>query len=134
MVKTRGKSVQVRSSPGSPRAALIVKAAGHSSKNGLQDPGSAVEQPGQWTTELLEGKSQRKKWSTSENKKVMKCFYAAEPSKRGFQQRMYKLWLTMHPNTNVNEQRLADQRRGIVKKKRHNTKQLQTNNMLANYF
>ena len=46
----------------------------------------------------------------------MKCFYAAEPSKRGFQQRMYKLWLAKNPNTNVNEQRLAVQRRVIINK------------------
>ena len=44
----------------------------------------------------------------------MKCFYAAEPSKRGFHQRMYKLWLAKYPNTNVNEQILADQRRVII--------------------
>ena len=88
MVKTRGKSIPARSSPGSTRAALSVKAAGHSSKNGLQNPGSAVEQLGQRTAELLDGQSQRKKWSTSENKEVMKCFYATEPSKRGFQQRL----------------------------------------------
>ena len=116
MVKTRGKCIPARSSPGSPRATLSVKAAEHSSKNGLKDPGSAVEQSGQRIAELLEGQPQRKKWPTSENKKVMKCFYAAEPSKRGFQQRMYKLWLTKYPNTNVNKQRLADQRRVIINK------------------
>ena len=38
----------------------------------------------------------------------MKYFYAAEPSKYGFQQQMYKLWLSKNPNTNVNEYRLAD--------------------------
>ena len=99
----------------SPRAALSVKAAGHSSKNGLQDPESTVEQLGQRTAELLERQPQRKKWSTSENKKVMKCFYVAEPSKRDFQQRMYKLCLAKYPKT-VNEQRLADQRRVIINK------------------
>ena len=29
---------------------------------------------------------------------------------------MYKLWLAKYPNTNVNEQRLADQRRVIINK------------------
>ena len=91
MMKTCGKSKPAWSSPVSPRAALSVKAAGKSSKKGLQDPGSVVEQPEQRTAELLEGQPQRKKWSTSENKEVMKCFYAAEPSKRGFHQRIYKL-------------------------------------------
>ena len=110
MVKTCVKSIPARSSPGSPRTALSVKVAGHSSINGFQDPGSAVEQPGQPTAELLEGQPQRKKWSTSENKEVMKCFYAAEPLKRGFQQRIYKLWLAKYPNTNVSKQRFADQR------------------------
>ena len=116
MVKARGKYIPARSSPGSPRAALSVKAAGQSSKNGGQDPGSAVEQPGQRTAELLEGQPQRKKWSTSENKEVMKCFYAAEPSTRGFQQRINMLWQTKYPNTNVNKQRLTDQRRVIINK------------------
>ena len=116
MVKTRGKSIPGRLSPGSPRAALSIKAVGHSSKNRLQDPGSAVEKPGQRTAEILERQPQRKKWSTSENKEVMKCFYAAEPSKRGFQQRMYTLWLAKYLNINVNEQRLADQRRVIINK------------------
>ena len=116
MVKTRGKSIPARSSPGSPRAALSVKAAGHSSKNGLQDPRSATEQPGQRNVELLERQPQRKKWSTSENKEVMKCFYAAEQSKCGFQQRMYKLWLAKYSNTNFKKQRLADQRRVIINK------------------
>ena len=46
----------------------------------------------------------------------MKCFYAAEPSKYGFQQRMYKLWVAKYPNTNFNKQRLADQRRVIISK------------------
>ena len=42
MVKTRGKSIPARSSPRSPRAALSVKAAGHSLKSGLQEPGSGM--------------------------------------------------------------------------------------------
>ena len=84
MVKTRGKSIPARSPSGSPRAALSVKAAGHSLKNGLQDLESATGQPRQRTAELLEGQPQRKKWSTSEKKELMKCFYVAEPSKCGF--------------------------------------------------
>ena len=73
MVKTRGKSIPVESSPRSLRVAVSVNAAGHSSKNGLQNPGSAVEQLEQRTAELLEGQSQRKKRSTSQNKEVVKC-------------------------------------------------------------
>ena len=74
-----------RSSPGSTRAALGVKAAGHSAKNGLQDPGSSAEQPEQRTAELLVEQPRRKKW-TSENKDIMRCFYTAEPPKCGFQE------------------------------------------------
>ena len=44
----------------------------------------------------------------------MRCFYAAEPSKRGFQKRMYELWLVKYPDTMVAEQRLANQRRVII--------------------
>ena len=82
MVKKIAKSIPGRSSPGSTRAALGVKAAGHTAINGLQDPGSSAEQPGQRTAELLEEQPRRKKWTTSENKDIMRCFYAAEPSKR----------------------------------------------------
>ena len=92
MVKKIAKSIPDRSSPGSTWAALGIKAAEHSAKNGLQDPGSSAEQPGQRTAELLEEQPRRKKWTTSENKDIMSCFYAAEPSKRGFQKRMYELW------------------------------------------
>ena len=60
MVKTRGKSIPARSSPGSPRAPLSIKTAGHSSKNGLQNSESAVEQPGERTAELLEGRPKKR--------------------------------------------------------------------------
>ena len=45
VVKKIAKSIPDRSLPGSTRAALGVKAVGHSAKNGLQDPGSSAEQP-----------------------------------------------------------------------------------------
>ena len=60
IVKKIAKSIPDRSSPGSRRAALGVKAAGHSAKNGLQDPGSSAEQPGQIIAELLEEQPRRK--------------------------------------------------------------------------
>ena len=43
MVKTRGKFILAWPSFGSPRAALSVKIAEHSPKNGLQDPETFVE-------------------------------------------------------------------------------------------
>ena len=86
MMKTHDKSIPAQSSPELPRAAFSVKAAGHSSTNGLQKPGSDVEQSGQRTADLLDGQPQRKKISASGNKERIKCFYTIKPSKRGFQQ------------------------------------------------
>ena len=114
MVKNCKKSIPDRSSPGSTRAALSAKVAGHSSKNGQHDSGSSVGRPGQKTAERLEEQPRNKKWTTSENKDLMKCFCAAEPSKRGFQKRMYQLWLAKYPESMVDEQRLANQRRVII--------------------
>ena len=63
MVKKIAKSIPDRSSPGSTRAALRVKAVGHSAKNGLQDPGSSAEQPGQsyWKNNHAERNGQHQK-------------------------------------------------------------------------
>ena len=100
--------------PGQQGPRWVFRQLGTQRKNGLQDPGSSAEQPGQRTAELLEKQPYRKKWTTSENKDIMRCFYAAEPSKHGFQKRMYELWLAKYPDTMVDEQRLANQRRVII--------------------
>ena len=89
-------------------------------ENGLQDSGSAAEQPGLQTAELLEehqDERQRKKWLPDDNKAVMECYLKADPSKRGYRQRMYQIWMEKFPQSMVTEQRLADQRNVITRRK-----------------
>ena len=57
-------------------------------------------------------KTSRTAWSKEVNKLVMKCFYASEPSKRGYRKRMFAKWQEIGVFT-VSEQRLADQVRAI---------------------
>jgi hypothetical protein len=52
----------------------------------------------------------------SDNRDVMKCYYAAIPSKRGYRKRMHELWLAKYPGSMVTEQRLADQCNVILKR------------------
>ena len=68
------------SSPGSTRTATGVKAARHLSKSGIQNPDSTAEQPRQRNVKLLEEQPQKKKWTVTENKEVMMCYFEADPS------------------------------------------------------
>ena len=34
----------------------------------------------------------RKKWSTSQNRDVMICYYKSEPEKWGYRKRLYSIW------------------------------------------
>ena len=118
MVKTKSKSIPDRSSTGETRAASGVGVPGHPATNGLQDTGSVAERAGQRTAELLDSqppRETRKKWPPGENRDVMRCYYASNPSKRGYRKRMHQLWLAAYPNSGITEQRLADQRSVIVK-------------------
>ena len=60
----------------------------------------------------VRNKTSRTAWSKEVNKLVMKCFYASEPSKRGYRKRMFAKWQEIGVFT-VSEQRLADQVRAI---------------------
>ena len=72
MVRTRTHPIPDQSSPGSTRIATGVKAAGHLSKSGIQNPDSTAKLPGRRTVKLLEEQPQKKKWTVTENKEVMK--------------------------------------------------------------
>ena len=61
-----------------------VKAAGHLSKSGIQNPDSTAEQPGQWNVKLLEEQPQKKTWTVTENKEVMMCYFEADSSQRRY--------------------------------------------------
>ena len=52
--------------------------------------------------------SKRRKWTSQENKIVMKCYLLSEPKIRGYRKRMLSLWLQKGMFW-VSEQRLADQ-------------------------
>ena len=73
-----------RSLPGSTTTATGVKAAGHLSKSGIQNPDSTAEQPGQQNVKLLKEQPQKMKWMVTENKEVMMCYFEADPSQRGY--------------------------------------------------
>ena len=58
----------------------------------------------------------RRKWSIEENSVLMECYFKSIPKKRGYRQRMLRLW-DEKGMVKVNEQRLADQARTILKSK-----------------
>ena len=116
MVRTRTHPILDQSSPGSTRTTTGVKAAGHLSKSGIQNPDSTAEQPGQQNVKLLEEKPQ-KKWTVTENKEVMMYYFEAEdPSQRGYRKQMHNIWLSKHPDSTISEQRLADQSNVIMRR------------------
>jgi len=55
----------------------------------------------------------------------MMAYYMSNPDKYGYRQRMLRLWRKDHPNSEMNEQRLADQRRVIEKHKLLSTEELE---------
>ncbi len=58
---------------------------------------------------------QRRKWTTEENRTLINLYYKSEPGKRGYRQRLYRLWRSNGMKA-ASEQRLADQVRTILKK------------------
>ena len=52
--------------------------------------------------------SKRRKWTSQENKIVMKCYLLSEPKVRGYRKRMLSLWLQQGMFW-VSKQRLVDQ-------------------------
>ena len=57
----------------------------------------------------------RIRWSKETNKLVMKCYLMSQPNEWGYRRRMLDIW-DSHGGARVNEQRLADQVRVIIKK------------------
>ena len=118
MVKENKQQIPARLSPGLTRTASSLGVPGDLMENGLQDSGSAVEQPGLRTAVLLEenqDERQRKKWLPEDNKAVMDCYFKAKPSKRGYRQRIHKIWMEKFSQSTITEQGLADQRNMIMR-------------------
>ena len=59
-------------------------------------------------------KSNRRKWTSQENKIVMECYLLSEPKIRGYRKRMQSLWLQKGMFW-VSEQRLVDQANTIFR-------------------
>ena len=57
----------------------------------------------------------KKKWTVTENKEVMMCYFEADPSQRCYRKRMHNIWLSKHPDSTISEQRLADQSNVIMR-------------------
>ena len=72
----------------------------------------------------------RKQWTSSENREVLICYFKPEPSQRGYRKRFHALWIEHHPESDISEQRLADEQ------KTHHThfqkqKQMKSKDMLT---
>ena len=65
----------------------------------------------------------RRKWSVEENRVLMECYFKSK-EKRGYRQRMLRLWEEKEM-VEVTEQRLADQARTILKSKWFTTVELE---------
>ena len=117
MERTGSHPIPDQSSPGSTRTVTGVKAAGHLSKSGIQNTDSTAEQPGQRTVKLLEEQRQKKKkWTVTENKEVMMCYFETDPSQRGYRKRMHNIWLSKHSDSTIAEQKLADKHNVIMRR------------------
>jgi len=67
-------------------------------------------------TGIEETANQRRKFSRADNSKIMQCYYRSEPNKRGYMQRMDKIWKDRGGFT-LTTNRLTMQARVIVNKK-----------------
>ena len=106
-----------QSSPVSTRTATGVKAAGYLSKSGIHIPDFTAEQPGQRTVKLLEEQPQKKKkWTITEDKEVLMCYFEADLSQRGYRKRMHNIWLSKHSDSTISEWRLGDQSNVIMRR------------------
>ena len=71
-------------------------------------PASAAQESG--------SRKVRRKWSIEENRVLMECYFKSILEKRGYRQRMLRLW-DEKGMVKVTEQRLADQAHTILKSK-----------------
>ena len=117
MVKPKTNPIPDRSSPGSTRAAQTVQALRQVANSGLSDPTGDVAGTRQTQeVELLEPQK-RKQWSKEENKALMKCYYTAEKSGRGYMKRLLENWRLIYPESTMTAQALAVRKRAIITQK-----------------
>ena len=82
--------------PGSTRAMPVTEDQGHMVYDGNLASGGSDNGPHQ-PPETREAQTPsntktRKKWSTSQNREVMVCYYKSEPEKQGYRKRFHSIW------------------------------------------
>ena len=117
MVKPKTNPIPDRSSPGSTRATQTVQALRQVANSGLSDPTGDVAGTRQTQEVDQLEPQQRKQWSKEENKALMKCFYAAEKSGRGYMKRLLENWRLIYPESTMTAQALAVRKRAIITQK-----------------
>ena len=117
---SNNNSIPDWSTPGSKRTKPVAGDQGHRVPKGLlapYDPTKDSNTISQFQTSLQPSSSKRKKWTTAENREVLRCYFESEPENRGYRKRFYNKWLEKNPHSTITEQRLCDQRRVIMKNK-----------------
>ena len=107
-----------RSLPGSTRATQSARELRQTAKSGLSEPtGDVMGTRQTQEVEILEPQQGRKQWSKEENKVLMKCYYAAEKSERGYMKRLLENWRLIYPESTMTAQALAVRKRAIITQK-----------------
>ncbi|CAK8695834.1 unnamed protein product [Clavelina lepadiformis] len=83
----------------------------------LQQPKKRITQ--QECTDGLVQKTKRKRmqWTHELQNDLMKCYKKSNPSEKGYQQRLYALWLDMHPDNNVTQKTIINRVHKTVKRR-----------------
>ena len=118
MVKTKKtNSKPDRSTPRLTRTATVTGDQGHTANGLLASSGlaSESEHPPENTRTQRTITKKRKQWISSENREVLMCYFKSEPSRRGYRKRFHALWIEHHPESDICEQRLADQQKTIIR-------------------
>jgi hypothetical protein len=85
--------------------------------SGCTSPGSGVvKSQATHGRHQTTGRPTRRRYSREDNRAILECYYASRPDELGYRQRMHRLWIE-NGGFNIDEQRMADQVRNIIKRK-----------------
>ena len=115
------------STPGSKMTKPVAGDQGHRAPKGLlasYDPTKDPNTRSKLQTTLSPSASKRKKWTTAENREVLRCYFESQPENRGYRKRFHDKWLEQNPESTITEQRLCNQRRVIMKNKWFSTTEI----------
>lgn len=68
---------------------------------------SGAREPGQPDEKLATGTKHR--WTRPENMELLECYYSNNPSKRGYKQRMWDIWMLQNPTSKLAKKQLLAQ-------------------------